>query len=146
MINKSDFKEGELQQDIQKLESFHNDPNNLHQEIVTYFTEFDEDKSGSLDRKELRHFLTLFFKNYHVHLPITDEFVDGVFREIDTSHDNKIQPEELEAFSKKFVDQLLNTMKAAKWTLVNWKIDSRFKKSKCYWPNTSILFLKYTNF
>ena len=80
MINKNDFKEGELESVIEKLEAFHSDPANLHTEIVGYFTEFDEDKNGFLDRKELRHFLTLFFEKYHVHLPITDEFVDGVFR------------------------------------------------------------------
>ena len=44
-----------------------------------------------------------FFKQYHIHLPLTDDFVDGVFRQIDENHDNKIQPEELEKYSTNFV-------------------------------------------
>lgn len=114
MINPKDFKEGELDEMLHKLEEFHNNADNLHAEIVAYFEEFDEDKNNYLDRKELRHFLTLFFKKYHVHLPINDEFVDGVFCQIDANKDNKLQPEELEAYSKSFVTQLIEQFKKAK--------------------------------
>ncbi len=37
MIDRKDFKKGELESVIVKLESFHNDPANLHNEIVGYF-------------------------------------------------------------------------------------------------------------
>ena len=60
------------------------------------FKEFDKDGNGFLDRKELRQFLHLFFTQYKIGFPITDEYVDGVFRAIDANRDNKIQPEELE--------------------------------------------------
>ena len=40
-------------------------------------------------------------------MPITDEYVDAVFRSIDTNHDNKIQLEEMEAFSGAFIGKLL---------------------------------------
>ena len=90
MLNKEDFKEGELDELVAKLTAFHSDPANLHNEIVGYFETFDSDKNGFLDRRELRHFLNLFFSKYHIKLPLTDDFVDGVFRQMDTSHDNKI--------------------------------------------------------
>ena len=72
-----------------------------------YFTEFDKDANGFLDRRELRHFLQTFFTTYKIHLPVTDEYVDAVFREIDLNKDNKIQPEELEQYALHFVNQLL---------------------------------------
>ena len=75
--------------------------------IMEYFDKFDEDKNGFIDRKELRHFLTMFFKQYHMHLPMTDEFVDSVFRGMDTNHDNKIQPEELIGYSGHFIKELV---------------------------------------
>ena len=48
-----------------------------------------------------------FFTIYKIHFPITDEYVDAVFIEIDANRDNKIQPNELEAFSLHFVNQLI---------------------------------------
>ncbi len=68
--------------------------------LGNYFKQFDEDNNGYLDRKELRHFLTQFFATYHLHVPMTDEFVDSVFRGIDVNHDNKIQPDELLNYSE----------------------------------------------
>ena len=38
---------------------------------------------------------------------MTDEYIDATFREIDTNHDNKIQPDELLAFAKQFVKVLI---------------------------------------
>ena len=60
-----------------------------------------------MDRRELRQFLKDFFGSYHVHIPVTDEYVDGVFRSIDRNHDNKLQPEELIAFSEVFIGKLV---------------------------------------
>jgi Ca2+-binding EF-hand superfamily protein len=107
MINPKDFTEEEYATTIAQLQSFADDNGALHKAITDYFAEFDEDKNGYLDRKELRHFLTVFFKKFHVRLPLTDEFVDGVFREIDDNHDNKLQAEELEKYSSHFVTQIL---------------------------------------
>jgi Ca2+-binding EF-hand superfamily protein len=113
MINPAEFKEGELQTILDKLTHFKSEPATLHEEIQKFFIEFDEDKNGELDHKELRHFMQAFFKQYHIHLPLTDDFVDGVFREIDSNHDNKIQPAELEQYSINFVDQMLAELKKA---------------------------------
>jgi Ca2+-binding EF-hand superfamily protein len=103
MINPKDFTEEELTKAVTQLQSFADDNSALHSAISAYFAEFDEDKNGFLDRKELRHFLTVFFQKWHVHLPLTDEFVDAVFRMIDENHDNKLQPQELEKYSSQFV-------------------------------------------
>jgi Ca2+-binding EF-hand superfamily protein len=86
----------------------------LDEQIQKYFTEFDEDTNGFLDRRELRHFLVKFFQLYKIHFPITDEFVDGLFRQIDANHDNKIQPDELEQFAMNCISsQILPKYKQA---------------------------------
>ena len=40
-------------------------------------------------------------------MPLTDEYVDATFREIDSNRDNKIQPNELHDFASKFVKVLI---------------------------------------
>ena len=47
---------------------------------------------------------------------MTDEYVDAVFREMDTNRDNKITPAELESYSMHFVTQLIPLYEAAKAT------------------------------
>ena len=113
MIKPEDFKEGELATILAKLRDYNEHPEHLQESIHKYFEEFDSDKNGYLDRKELRHFLTEFFKSYHLHVPLTDEYVDSAFRHIDANHDNKVQPEELAAFSQSFVKELITTFEAA---------------------------------
>ena len=46
-------------------------------------------------------------------MPITDEYVDALFRSIDTNHDNKIQPDELVNFAKLFIGNLVQEFTAA---------------------------------
>ena len=79
-----------------------------------YFDEYDENRSNALDRQELRHFLTSFFNTYHIKAPVTDEYVDAVFREIDINRNNKVEIEELHAFSKLFVKKLVKLFQVAK--------------------------------
>ena len=114
MINPAEFKEGELDAIIAQLETFKSDKDALHEKIGKYFAEFDKDGNGFLDRKELRQFLELFFSQYHIKFPLTDEYVDAVFRDIDTNHDNKIQSEELNMFASHFVGELHTQFSAAK--------------------------------
>ena len=47
-------------------------------------------------------------------MPLTNEYVDATFREIDVNKDNKIQPEELHGFASKFVKVLIIEFKKAK--------------------------------
>lgn len=108
MINPADFGEGEFEQAFNQLKTFNEDEAVLTQEVMKYFSEFDNDNNAFLDRGELRRFLNNFFGSYHIRVPITDEYVDAVFRSIDTNHDNKIQPEELTNFSKLFIGNLVN--------------------------------------
>ena len=113
MINPSEFKEGELDTILTQLRDYHSNPDHLNEMIHKYFDQFDEDKNGFLDRKELRHFLVQFFKNYHLHIPLTDDFVDSAFIHIDVNHDNKIQPEELANYSNNFIGELIAVFEAA---------------------------------
>ena len=50
-------------------------------------------------------------------MPVTDEYVDALFRTIDTNHDNKIQPDELTSFAKLFIGNLVNEFTAAAATM-----------------------------
>ena len=113
MIRAEEFTKEELTTILQTLTDFRDVKDHLDEQIQKYFSEFDKDENGFLDRKELREFLNQFFKSYKIHFPITDEYVDAVFREIDVNRDNKIQPNELEAYALHFVNQLIPAYEAA---------------------------------
>ena len=106
-IKAEDFTKEELQAVLQQLNDFKTAPEQLKEQVQKYFGEFDKDGNGFLDRRELRHFLNAFFTQYKIHFPITDEYVDAIFREIDKNRDNKIQKEELELYANHFVHQLI---------------------------------------
>ncbi len=112
-INAADFTAEELTSIIGTLRDFRDEAEHLKKKVDEYFTEFDKDTNGYLDRRELRHFLITFFTTFKIHLPVTDEYVDAVFREIDLNKDNKIQAEELEAYAMHFVNQLLPAYETA---------------------------------
>lgn len=57
MIKASDFQEGELQTAITQLREFRDNEESLKKHVNDYFQEFDSDKNGYLDVKELRHFI-----------------------------------------------------------------------------------------
>lgn len=113
MFNPKDFEEGEWQKITTQAEDFEKNPDNLKTVVAEFFTTYDEDKSGFLDRKELRHFMEAFFKQFHVRLPLTDDFVFSVFQQIDANHDNKIEPSELQAFAQAFFGRILAELRAA---------------------------------
>merc|ERR1712166_1465116 len=108
MFNPSDFTAEQKQEALAMLKGFHEDKETLKKGIEDYFTEFDKDGNGYLDRRELRHFLQFFFQKWNVHLPLTDEFVDDVYRQIDVNHDNKLEQSELFDYASPFVTQLYN--------------------------------------
>ena len=99
MIDPTEFAAGELDKALAQLVEFSQDDAKLTGTLQKYFEEFDSDSNDHLDRKELRLFLESFFKTYHIHVPLTDEYVDATFREIDKNRDNKIQPNELHDFA-----------------------------------------------
>ena len=57
MIKASDFQEGELEKAISQLREFRDNEESLKKHVQDYFEEFDSDKNGYLDVKELRHFI-----------------------------------------------------------------------------------------
>ena len=44
-----------------------------------------------------------FFEEFEIKLPITDEFVDATFRELDQDKNNAIEEEELQAYANHFM-------------------------------------------
>ena len=114
MIDPTEFAPGELDKALGQLVEFDQDDAKLTETLKQYFNEFDSDSNDHLDRKELRLFLESFFKTYHIHVPLTDEYVDATFREIDANRDNKIQPEELHAFASQFIKVLVVAFTKAK--------------------------------
>ena len=90
MINPKDFKEGQLQRIVCKLESYQDHPDVLEKQVEAYFIEFDEDESGALDRNELKNFLMAFFLQYKIRVPLTEEFVDTTFDDIDADGDGAV--------------------------------------------------------
>ena len=113
MINPADFAEGEMQKALEGLLDFDQNSDKLNEQVTEYFNGYDSDENNCLDRKELRLFLTQFFETYHIRAPVTDEYVDAIFREIDANRDNKIQLEELQAFANIFVKKLIKLFQAA---------------------------------
>ena len=107
MINPSEFQEEELTSTLTKLHAYIADESQLRKDIQSHFEANTKQKKAYLDLKELRQFLTQFFAEYRIRAPLTDEFIDATFREIDANHDNKIQLEELQAFAKKSVGTLV---------------------------------------
>ena len=83
----------------------------LRQRLDTYFAEFDIDRSGALDRKELTSLLLSFFKRNNLNVPLDDQFVDEVFVDVDINEDGMIQVEELMLFFSPFVKMVLHMLR-----------------------------------
>jgi len=107
MFNKADFSADELAKFQSLLNDFQTDKSKLNETVAKFFGRFDEDNNGFLDKKELRHFMESFFKEFHVQVPLNDDFVFATFNQMDANHDNKIQIEELQNFAASFVGDLL---------------------------------------
>ena len=106
-IKGEEFTKDEVENILKHLSDFRDVKDHLSEQVQKYFQEFDTDSSGYLDKRELRKFLEKFFSTYKIHFPVTDEYVDAVFRDIDQNRDNKIQPNELEQYAMHFVNQLI---------------------------------------
>jgi hypothetical protein len=50
--------------------------------------------------------MTEFFEKFGINLPLTDEYVDATFREIDADHSNTIEREEILSYLKTFMASL----------------------------------------
>ena len=107
MIKTSEFTKEEIQGIVTYLTTLNSDHDKLQETVQTAFNEFDSDKNGSLDKKEMRHFLAHIFKEFKIHLPLTDEFVDGIFVAIDKNHNLKLEMDELTSYMSCIVGQLL---------------------------------------
>jgi hypothetical protein len=68
--------------------------------------EFDTDKNGHLDRRELRQFLIKFFLEFSIRLPLTDDYCDSIFRALDADRSNSIELDELNNYARTFMNSL----------------------------------------
>lgn len=107
MINPKEFKEGQLQRIVTKLQSYKDHPEILQAQIQAYFVQFDTDKSGNLDRNELKNFLIAFFRQYKIRIPLTEEFIDTTFTDIDADGDGFVDMDELRNYLDSFLKILL---------------------------------------
>jgi len=85
----------------------------LNSQLEEYFKEFDADLSGYLDRAELSNLLREFFARNKLLVPITDDFVNDVFLDLDTNHNGKVEIEELINFFGPFNQTLIRMFKSA---------------------------------
>lgn len=90
----------------EKIATFQSDPDTLKEALGQKFKEFDADSNGALDRKEIRGFLKSFFEEFQIHLPLTDEYCDAIFRTLDEDRSNSIEVEELCTYATEFMNQL----------------------------------------
>jgi len=98
-IKHEEFTKEELEAGVKQLAEMQTNEAAVDEAVRKIFQEYDLDKNGVLDRRELRQFLHKFFSEYKVHFPLTDEYVDAVFVQIDLNRDNKIQPQELKLYA-----------------------------------------------
>ena len=91
-----------------------------------YFTEFDKDQNGYLDRHELRLFLVYLFKEIKLNIPLTEEFIDTVFGDIDLNNDGKIDLSELHPYFEDFLERLVELFERALEDIPDRLISSQF--------------------
>lgn len=91
-----------------------------------YFTEFDKDQNGYLDRHELRLFLVCLFKEIKLNIPLTEEFIDTVFGDIDLNNDGKIDLSELHPYFEDFLERLVELLERALEDIPERLISSQF--------------------
>ncbi len=108
MIKFPELKDAEIEKVISTLEVTKVE-GGLDKLVGEVFAEFDKDKNGVLDRKEMRLFFSKVFVEWKLVFPLTDEFIDDLFRDIDKDHNNKISHSELKIYLAKYVHHVLSS-------------------------------------
>ena len=106
MFKFKEIKDEQLEEIIAQLE-FSKSAEGLAKEADEIFVAYDKDKNGVLDRKEMRNFMGNMTKEWKLVFPMTDEFLDDLFRDIDKDHSNTISKEELKVYLSKYAHVLL---------------------------------------
>lgn len=123
-VKAEDFSKEELETTVKTLTELKNAPEQLKEQVTKYFTEFDTDKNGHLDRTEWPEFLHKFFATFKIETPTSEDYIEKAFTDIDINKDNLVQPDELEAFTLHYVNEILPQFEAAvasKWLMI-WTI------------------------
>ena len=108
MINSKSFREGQLLRTITKLQALNDNQDQLQEQVERYFKEFDKDQNGYLDRQELAEFLVQLFKRTKLTIPLSEEFIDTVFEDIDRNNDGRIVITELYPYFTDFLVRLVD--------------------------------------
>ena len=106
MIKFSGLKDEEIKKIIATAE-LAKEESGINKLVAEIFEEFDKDKNGVLDRKEIRSFFSKIFKEWKLTIPMTDEFLDDLFRDIDKDHNNKISPDEMKLYLQAYLSHLV---------------------------------------
>ena len=106
MIKFAELKDEDIKKIIATAE-LAKEEDGMNKLVAEIFEEFDKDKNGFLDRKEIRNFFTKIFKEWKLIFPMTDEFLDDLFRDIDKDHNNKISPDEMKVYLAKYLSHLV---------------------------------------
>ena len=106
MISFSEFELSEIEETIENFKKLQSSESELDDKVSSIFEEFDKDKNGILDRRELRLFLQEVMTQLKIKIPLTNEYIDEVFKEIDTDKDFKISPVELKTYLAKFITHI----------------------------------------
>ena len=104
-VNTDSISKEDLQNTVNTLKGLNGD--SLKEQVTKYFQEFDTDKNGHIDRAEWSHFLKDFFGKHKIETPLTEEYIEKAFNDIDDNKDNLVQPDELEKFTTHYVNEIL---------------------------------------
>mmetsp|Transcript_45610 Transcript_45610/g.52699 ORF Transcript_45610/g.52699 Transcript_45610/m.52699 type:complete len:97 (+) Transcript_45610:37-327(+) len=85
------------------------DPAKFEETIQGIFNEFDADKSGFIEPKELQTALTLFYGKLGIHEKVTEDDITKLLAQYDTNQDQKLSLEEFKTLGKTAIEALAKT-------------------------------------
>lgn len=106
MIDVEHYEKAELEATFAELENLENNHEALVNMCQNYFTEFDVDKSGSLDKGELGNMMMQLFERNKLQIPLDKNFVEDWFVDLDEDHNGKVSLAELIQMMGPFIAML----------------------------------------
>jgi len=113
MIHIESYTIVELESILHSLEKLESDKERMLQMSREYFSEFDADKSGALDKEELTNLTKQFFDKQNCQIPFDKNFIDAWFVDLDVDQSGKIDLNELVEMMEAFNSMLIRMYKAA---------------------------------
>ena len=91
----------EIDQTLETLDVLLNDEETFHHVCASLFRAIDKNRDGSLERAEIKNFISEISADMGVKLDKSDKILDGVYAELDADGSNDVDLEELEVFLKR---------------------------------------------